>query len=144
VGAAPPQSYLTRPLTSSANPRAKIPDLRLHPSTTRIIMAVSTTARRRWDNDIPTVFRPLARAYLFGYASAAGPRLLTLLLQHVARRRRNNQTSTAGETPRDDSLLTSLGRILLAPLSCKSFPTACAVLIGGTTFLERNLVSSFP
>ncbi|KAL2195872.1 integral membrane protein [Corynascus similis CBS 632.67] len=105
-------------------------------------MAVSTPSRRGWDSGIPIVLRPLVRAYLFGYVSAAGPRLLTLLLQHVARHRRSKQQTTTASDPRpDDPFLAGLRRILLRPLSLKSFPTACAVLIGGTTFLELPLKS---
>jgi len=106
-------------------------------------MAVSTPSRRGWDSGIPIVLRPLVRAYLFGYASAAGPRLLTLLLQHVARHRRSKQqTTTASDPQPDDPFLAGLRRILLRPLSLKSFPTACAVLIGGTTFLEVSTIAS--
>lgn len=116
------------------------------PMTMTMTMAVSPSPRRRWDSNIPTVFRPLVRAYLFGYASAVGPRLLTLLLQHAARHRRSKQqqqkqqqTGPTSDPQRDEAFLAGLRRILLGPLSCRSFPTSCAVLIGGATFLEVSL-----
>jgi hypothetical protein len=82
------------------------------------------------------------RAYLLGYAYAVGPRLLTLLLQHVARRRRlsrqkaNKQTTTAHDTQNGEPFLEALRRILLKGLDWQRFPTFCAALIGGTTLLE--------
>ncbi|KAL2155351.1 hypothetical protein VTH82DRAFT_92 [Thermothelomyces myriococcoides] len=116
--------------------------------TMTMTMAVSPSPRRRWDSNIPTVFRPLVRAYLFGYASAVGPRLLTLLLQHAARHRRSKQqqqkqqqTGPTSDPQRDEAFLAGLRRILLGPLSCRSFPTSCAVLIGGATFLELPVKS---
>ncbi|KAH6640716.1 integral membrane protein [Chaetomium tenue] len=116
-------------------------------------MAASTTlsSRRRWDSGIAPILQPLVRAYLFGYAYAIGPRLLTLLLQHAARyRRRNKQTTTTHEPQTktqqiqsDESFLAALRRIFLAPLDKQSFPTFCAALIGGTTILELPLRSLF-
>ncbi|KAL2160077.1 hypothetical protein VTH06DRAFT_1732 [Thermothelomyces fergusii] len=105
-------------------------------------MAAPTSPRRRWDSDIPAVFRPLVRAYLFGYASAVGPRLLALLLQHAARYRRSKQQQPGPAPDRrpDEPFLAGLRRILSGPLSCRSFPASCAVLIGGATFLERRLL----
>jgi hypothetical protein len=95
----------------------------------------------RWDSGIPPILRPLVRAYLFGYASAAGPRLLTLVLQHAARRRRDSkQTTTARETPPAEPFLPALQRILLGPLGVQSFPAFCAALVGGTTFLEVHVL----
>ncbi|KAJ4025178.1 hypothetical protein NW752_002646 [Fusarium irregulare] len=41
-------------------------------------------------DSVPEILRPLIRAYLLGYASAVAPRLLTLVLQHVAKRRRKS------------------------------------------------------
>ncbi|OLN92113.1 hypothetical protein CCHL11_01520 [Colletotrichum chlorophyti] len=37
---------------------------------------------------IPPILRPLLRAYLLGYASAVAPRILTLLMQYVTKKRR--------------------------------------------------------
>jgi hypothetical protein len=83
----------------------------------------------------------VVRAYLLGYASAVGPRLLTLLLQHVARRRRNEtkSTSTARSAPPEESYPAGLQRILRGGLDWQRFPTFCAVLVGGTTLLEASL-----
>ncbi|KAK4042314.1 hypothetical protein C8A01DRAFT_33663 [Parachaetomium inaequale] len=107
-------------------------------------MAAATSPRPRWDSAIAPILRPLVRAYLFGYASAAGPRLLTLVLQHAARRRRDSkQTTTARDTPPAEPFLPALQRILLGPLGAQSFPAFCAALVGGTTFLELPLRSFF-
>ena len=95
--------------------------------------------RRRWDSAIPPILRPLVRAYLLGYASAVGPRLLTLLLQHVARRRRNNETKSTFTTQPAESFPAGLQRILRGGLDWQRFPTFCAVLVGGTTLLEASL-----
>ena len=43
-----------------------------------------------WDHAFPPVLRPLVRAYLLGYASTVAPRLLTLVLQHLTRRRKGH------------------------------------------------------
>ncbi|KAJ4306861.1 hypothetical protein N0V88_000232 [Collariella sp. IMI 366227] len=94
---------------------------------------------RTWDAAIPSILRPLVRAYLLGYATAVGPRLLTLLLQHLARARRNKQTTTARDTHRGEPFLDSLQRLLRGGLDWQRFPTFCAVLVGGTTLFELPL-----
>ncbi|KAH9883953.1 integral membrane protein [Xylariomycetidae sp. FL2044] len=78
---------------------------------------------------IPPVLRPMVRAYVLGYASAVAPRVLTLVLQHVTRRRRK------GDEPHDPFVV-SLQRILRGGLDVQRFPTFCAALVGGTTILE--------
>lgn len=93
-------------------------------------------SRRRWDSAIPPTLRPLVRAYLLGYGFAVAPRLATLLLQHLARYRRNKQATTARDTQRGEPFLDALQRILLGGLDWRRFPTFCAVLVGGTTLLE--------
>lgn len=97
---------------------------------------LKTSPRRRWDSAIPPILRPLVRAYLLGYGFAVAPRLATLLLQHLARHRRNKQATTARDTQRGEPFLDALQRILLGGLDWRRFPTFCAVLVGGTTLLE--------
>lgn len=119
------------------------------------------SARGKWVRDpIPPVLRPLVRAYLLGYASAVAPRLLTLLLQHISRRRPRRRNSTAAEPstpdgeastthkqlrsqPTRESFLAGLQRILSAGLEWQRFPTFCAVLVGGSTLLEVPLKRLF-
>ncbi|KAI8963391.1 hypothetical protein F5Y11DRAFT_356345 [Daldinia sp. FL1419] len=89
------------------------------------------TSRRRLDEPIPPLLRPLIRAYVLGYASAVAPRLLTLILQHVTRRRRDKGAATV--TQPHDSFISSLQRIVRGGLEFQRFPTFCAALVGGTT-----------
>jgi hypothetical protein len=76
------------------------------------------------------VLRPVARAYLLGFATAVGPRLVALLVQHARRRRRDKS---------EPSFVTALQRILWGGLDWQGFPIFCAAVVGGTTFLEVNL-----
>ena len=79
--------------------------------------------------------RPLVRAYLLGYASAVGPRLLTLLLQQVMRRKQKGND----DGPTQKSFADSLLHVLRGGLDWQRFPTFCAVLVGGSTLLEVSL-----
>ena len=81
---------------------------------------------------IPLRIRPLIRAYVLGYASSTAPRLLTLLLTHLSRRRKN-----IDENP-DDCFFPSLLRILKGGLEWQRFPTFCAALVGGSSLLEAR------
>ncbi|OTB05408.1 hypothetical protein M426DRAFT_139559 [Hypoxylon sp. CI-4A] len=90
--------------------------------------------RRKLDESIPPVLRPLIRAYVLGYASAVAPRLLTLVLQHVTKKRRNK--GIAKVIKPHESFITSLQRILRGGLEPQRFPTFCAAIVGGTTLLE--------
>jgi hypothetical protein len=81
---------------------------------------------------VPPLLRPVLRAYVLGYASSTAPRLLTLLLTHLSRRRKN-----IDEKPDDDFGL-SLVRILRGGLELQRFPTFCAALVGGSTLLEAR------
>ncbi|KAI1084446.1 hypothetical protein F5B20DRAFT_296703 [Whalleya microplaca] len=103
--------------------------------------AQALKGKRKLDESIPPILRPVIRAYVLGYASAVAPTLLNLVLQHVTRRRRKDATSSA--TPPHDSFLKSLQRILRGGLELQRFPTFCAVLVGGTTFLEVLLGRAF-
>ncbi|KAK4101420.1 hypothetical protein N658DRAFT_471227 [Parathielavia hyrcaniae] len=103
--------------------------------------------RRRWDSSIPPALRPVVRAYLLGYAYAVGPRLLTLLLQHVVRRRlrkrTKKQTTTAHDAQNGEPFSAALRGILVRALDWQRFPTFCAALVGGTTLLEVSLAVPF-
>ncbi|KAI1411701.1 hypothetical protein F5Y13DRAFT_164862 [Hypoxylon sp. FL1857] len=96
--------------------------------------------RRKLDDSIPPLLRPLIRAYVLGYASAVAPRLLTLVLQYVTRRRKDKGAASVTQT--HDSFITSLQRILRGGLELQRFPTFCAALVGGTTLLEVVLDSA--
>ncbi|KAI1095468.1 hypothetical protein F5B19DRAFT_346046 [Rostrohypoxylon terebratum] len=91
------------------------------------------STRRKLDESIPPLLRPLIRAYVLGYASAVAPRLLTLVLQYVTRRKNKGVASAIRP---HDSFITSLQRILRGGLELQRFPTFCAALVGGTTLLE--------
>jgi len=92
-------------------------------------------ARARLDEAIPPFLRPVVRAYVLGYASAVAPRLLTLVLQHGAARRRKGRDLANGSQPRD-SFVASLRRIVRGGLDPQRFPTFCAALVGGTTLFD--------
>ncbi|KAI1101905.1 hypothetical protein F4804DRAFT_343626 [Jackrogersella minutella] len=98
-------------------------------------------ARRKLDESIPPSLRPLIRAYVLGYASAVAPRVLTLVLQYVTRKRKGK--GLASVTRPHDSFITSLQRILRGGLELQRFPTFCAALVGGTTLLEVLLDKAF-
>jgi hypothetical protein len=85
---------------------------------------------------VPPALRPLARAYLFGYASAVAPRLLTVIAQYVTRRRRNSEKLLAVDDRDEVSLLDSILYILKSGFDPQRFPTFCAVLVGGSTLLQ--------
>ncbi|KAK1702807.1 integral membrane protein [Colletotrichum lupini] len=83
---------------------------------------------------IPPILRPLLRAYLLGYASAVAPRVLTLLMQYLTKKRRQiaKENGCIG-------FVAQLRRIVLAGLDPQRFPTFCALLVGGSTLLEEPL-----
>ncbi|WQF81712.1 Putative transmembrane protein [Colletotrichum destructivum] len=84
---------------------------------------------------IPPILRPLLRAYFLGYASAVAPRILTLLMQYITRKRRKTLT----ENGQCIGFVTQLRRIVLAGLDPQRFPTFCALIVGGSTLLEEPL-----
>lgn len=88
--------------------------------------------RGRLEEKIPPVLRPALRAYVLGYASSTAPRILTLLLLHLNRRRKN-----IDEKP-NEPFLPSLVRILRGGLELQRFPTFCAALVGTSTLLEAR------
>ncbi|KAI1811720.1 integral membrane protein [Poronia punctata] len=91
-------------------------------------------APKRLDEAIPPLLRPVARAFVLGYASAVAPRLLTLVLQHGVRRPTSRGLANGSQTR--DSFLASLRHIIYGGLDPQRFPTFCAALVGGTTLLE--------
>ena len=87
---------------------------------------------------IPPALRPVCRAFVVGYASSTAPRLLTLLLTHLGRKRKN-----IDEKP-DDYFLLSFLRILKGGLELQRFPTFCAALVGGSTLLQARDRTALP
>ncbi|RDW82227.1 hypothetical protein BP6252_03339 [Coleophoma cylindrospora] len=87
---------------------------------------------RAYEASIPPSLRPLIRAYLFGYASSTVPRILTLFLAHLSRRRKNIDVLP------EDCFVPSLARILKGALEWQRFPTFCCALVGGSTFIEAR------
>lgn len=84
---------------------------------------------------VPEILRPLIRAYLLGYATAVGPRLLTLVLQYVAKRRRSQLSPDLD----DGSFAKSAKHIVRMGFNLQRFPTFCAVLAGGSTILQVTI-----
>jgi hypothetical protein len=89
---------------------------------------------RSLERNIPPLLRPVIRAYVLGYASSTAPRLLTLLLTHLSRKRKNIGID---EKP-EESFSRSLVRILRGGLELQRFPSFCAALVGGSTILEAR------
>jgi hypothetical protein len=92
-------------------------------------------------NVLPAALRPLVRAYLLGYASAVAPRLLTLMLQFISKRRKSKKKYLSAD--RDErSFKDSAFRILRTGLDPRRFPTFCAALVGGSTMLQVRMMIS--
>ena len=102
------------------------------PPMTSQVKTVQLARSRSLEQRMPLLLRPVVRAYVLGYASSTTPRILTLLLTHLSRRRKN-----IDEKP-DDHFLHSLIRILRGGLELQRFPTFCAALVGGSTLLEAR------
>lgn len=83
---------------------------------------------------VPEILRPLIRAYLLGYASAVAPRLLTLILQHAAKRRRNTAQQLTLDSE-EASFVKAAAHVVKTGFNPKRFPAFCAVLAGGSTLL---------
>lgn len=83
----------------------------------------------------PPALRPLVRAYLLGYVSAVAPRLLTLILQHLSRRRTKNKRTLPADVD-ERTFVESVVHVLRTGLEPQRFPTFCAVLVGGSTLLQ--------
>ncbi|CCT67295.1 related to integral membrane protein [Fusarium fujikuroi] len=85
---------------------------------------------------IPEILRPLIRAYLLGYASAVAPRLLTLVLQHVAKRKKKLANQLAPDLD-DSSFVSSAAHI--EPLKSILEKTARGLSEAGRLRLARWL-----
>ncbi|KAM5351978.1 hypothetical protein ACJ41O_004701 [Fusarium nematophilum] len=86
---------------------------------------------------IPEILRPLIRAYLLGYASAVAPRLLTLVLQQVAKRRRQLANQLSFDLD-DNSFVKSATHIVKTGFNPQRFPAFCAVLEPLKSILEKT------
>ncbi|KAH6610215.1 integral membrane [Trichoderma cornu-damae] len=84
---------------------------------------------------LSAALRPLVRAYLLGYASAVAPRLLTLILQLISKKRRSARRYLSADKD-ERSFKDSALRILRAGLDPRRFPAFCAALVGGSTLLQ--------
>ncbi|CAG8011315.1 unnamed protein product [Penicillium salamii] len=83
--------------------------------------------RRRHERHNVRVINPLLRAYALGYLSSVTPKLAS-----YARRLRTKDWTTQQK-------LQELVKVLTGPLRANSFPTSCAVLVGGSTLLPLGL-----
>lgn len=93
------------------------------------------------DGAIPPLLRPLVRAYLLGYGFTVGPRVLSLLVNHLLRLAPRRKKGTDVQEPSDQQrpqtpLVEVLVKTLSAGASLNRFPTFCAALVGGSTLLE--------
>ncbi|GFP54113.1 hypothetical protein ACSS6W_001774 [Trichoderma asperelloides] len=88
---------------------------------------------------LPAPLRPLVRAYLLGYASAVAPRLLTLILQFISKKRKSTKKYLSADKD-ERSFKDSAFRILRTGLDPRRFPTFCAALVGGSTLLQEPLL----
>lgn len=86
---------------------------------------------RLLDPKVPASLQPLIRAYLFGYASATVPRILTLFLAHLTKKRKEKAED-------EEQLWASLQDSLCQGLHWQRFPTFCATLVGGSTLLQAR------
>ncbi|CZS99382.1 related to integral membrane protein [Rhynchosporium agropyri] len=75
------------------------------------------------EQKLPPLLRPAILAYVLGYASSTAPRVLTLLLTYLNRKRKN-----IDEKP-DDKFINALIQILRGGLEFQRFPTFCAALL---------------
>ena len=85
---------------------------------------------KSFERALPPLLKPILRAYVLGYASSTAPRLLTLLLTQLSRRKKEDESHS-------DFLLPFL-RILRGGLEIQRFPTFCATLVGGSTLLQAR------
>ncbi|KAJ4859059.1 hypothetical protein T069G_07326 [Trichoderma breve] len=88
---------------------------------------------------LPAALRPLVRAYLLGYASAVAPRLLTLMLQFISKKRKSAKKYLSSDKD-ERSFKDSAFKILRTGLDPRRFPTFCAALVGGSTLLQEPLL----
>ncbi|KAJ2906905.1 hypothetical protein MKZ38_009768 [Zalerion maritima] len=90
---------------------------------------------RPFNTTIPPLLRPLIRAYMLGYASAVAPRVLTLMLQYLSRRKNVKGDHDATRKP----FLHVLWKVVRKGFDLQRFPAFCAALVGGSTLLQARL-----
>ena len=98
-----------------------------HPSLT---MRLSLPRQKSLQYGLPLAVRSILRAYMLGYASSTAPRLLTLLLTQLSRRRKNSDDYSRNE------FCHAFVAILRGGFHPKRFATFCAALVGGSILLE--------
>ncbi|CAI6098410.1 unnamed protein product [Clonostachys chloroleuca] len=92
-------------------------------------------------SSLPPALRPLVRAYVTGYATTVGPRLLALIVSHISRKRRkSSKQSKTEETP---SLIHPLLHVITTGFEPQRFPTFCAVVAGGSTLLLAEELTGY-
>lgn len=82
----------------------------------------------------PQPVRPLIRAFLYGYASSCGPRLLSLILRYV----RRSLAKRDRPEGKDETLYAGVLRILRGGFEWNRWPTFCAAFVGGSTLLQAR------
>jgi len=93
-------------------------------------MQVSPQRQKPLQHGFPLALQPILRAYVLGYASSTAPRLLTLLLTHLSRRRKSIDENPHYEFCR------SFISIVRGGLHPKRFATFCAALVSGSILLQ--------
>jgi hypothetical protein len=96
-------------------------------------------SRLRSSNSIPPILLPVLKTYALGYLSSTAPRVITLILTHITYltgRRKHLQDSPY-------LFPASFIQIIRGGLELQRFPTFCAALVGGSTFLQARDSPSF-
>lgn len=98
-------------------------------------MTTAVPARRRGVprisfRAVPPSLRPALRAFLLGFASTVGPRLVSLLARYVKSKR------AATDENEKIRIADSLRAVLASGFGWNRFPAFCALFVGGSTFLE--------
>ena len=98
-------------------------------------MTTAVQARRRGIPQVslravPPSLRPAFRAFLLGYVSTVGPRLVSLLARYVKFKR------AARDGDEKIRVADSLRAVLTSGFGWNRFPAFCALFVGGSTFLE--------
>lgn len=88
---------------------------------------------------MPPALRPVARAYVLGYASAVAPRLLTLAVQHILKLKRNSDNLMPSDPTDEPTFVAGARHILRTGFDPQRFPMFCAVLVAGTSLLHVSL-----
>ena len=90
---------------------------------------------------LPSLVRPLIRAYVLGYASAVAPRVLVLLINHTSRSNGNRASKGLhdADAPPRQKLLSSLLRVLRSGFDLQRLPAFCGMLVGGSTILQASV-----